>query len=702
MDAIHPEDREQVRQAALTKQAEGNYNEEYRIIRPDGSIRWIHDRAFPVRKGDGEIYRIVGVARDITERRLSEEIIRASENRFASFMDNLPGFAWIKDEQGRYVYANSTLRRLVLSGRDWFGKTDVEIWPPEFAAVYQDNDRQIMESKAPKQTVETVLQGEEERTALNCKFPILSDDGAVALICGIGIDITDRKQDEERLREQADIINRAHDAIIVCECVTSRITFWNAGAQRLYGWTSEEAVGRRMDQLIFADPDRVGALSKALSCADEFRGELRQIAKDKKELVVDGRATLVRDPGAAPHSILIINTDITEHKKLETQLLRAQRLESIGTLASGVAHDLNNILAPILMGAAVLRRSDMPANDEVILTTIETCAQRGADIVKQVLTFARGAEGERRPLPVAPLLRDVAAIATETFPKKISVRTSFPESLWSVVGDQTQLHQVLLNLCVNARDAMPAGGVLSLFAENFTVDEHYASMTPGARAGPHVRFEVTDTGAGIPPENIDKIFDPFFTTKELGHGTGLGLSSVIGIVKSHEGFISVYSEIGRGATFKIYIPAKMDTPETVAQTTDLPVPLAKGELLLIVDDEKPILQVARALLEGHGYSVLTAEDATEALAIFAMRKDEIKLVLTDVAMPLIDGITLIRTLQKMKPDVRVIASTGRGGQEQRTHELENLNVRACLTKPYNKEKLLKTLQQALNGKSEHL
>jgi PAS domain S-box-containing protein len=700
MDAIHPEDREAVRQAALTKQAEGNYNEEYRIIRPDGSIRWIHDRAFPVRTGDGEVYRIVGVARDVTERRLSEEIIRGSEQRFASFMDNLPGFAWIKDEKGRYVYANNTLRRLTLSGRDWFGKTDDEIWPAEFAAIYRDNDQQVIEAKAPRETVETVLQGDEQRTMLSCKFPILNGDGDVAFICGIGIDITERKLSEERLREQADIINRAHDAIIVCDLETRRVTFWNAGAQRLYGWTTEEAVGRSMDELIFADPSHVEALSKTLSSAGEFRGELRQIAKDRKELVVDGRATLVRDAESAPHSILIINTDITEHKKLETQVLRAQRLESIGTLASGVAHDLNNILAPILMGASVLRRTDMPANDEVILSTIETCAQRGADIVKQVLTFARGAEGEHLPVRTASLLKDVAIIATETFPKKISVRTSFPESLWSVVGDQTQLHQVLLNLCVNARDAMPAGGTLSLLAENFTVDEHYASMTPGASAGPHVRFEVTDTGMGIPPQNLDKIFDPFFTTKELGHGTGLGLSSVIGIVKSHEGFISVSSEVGRGTTFKICLPAKMDEFEALKESTALPLPRANGELLLLVDDEKPILQIAQALLEGHGYRVLTAEDATEALAIFAIRKDEIKLVLTDLTMPLMDGVTLIRTLQKMKPDVRVIASTGRGGHEQHAQELESLSVGVCLTKPYDKNKLLKTLRDGLSDKTE--
>jgi PAS domain S-box-containing protein len=541
-----------------------------------------------------------------------------------------------------------------------------------------------------------MLQGEELRTTLNSKFPILNEEGEVAFVCGIAIDVTEQKKAEARLREQADIIDRAHDAIIVRDFETKRVTFWNTGAERLYGWTAEEAIGRSIGELIFADPAEVEPLTKILISTGEFRGELRQITKDKKELIVEGRATLVRDAKGEPHAVLIINTDVTEHKKLETQLLRAQRLESIGTLASGVAHDLNNILAPILMGAAVLRRTEMPPDDEAILSTIEICAQRGADIVKQVLTFARGAEGERIRIESALLLKDVAKIAEETFPKKITVRLSFSEPLWLIEGDPTQLHQVLLNLCVNARDAMPAGGTLSLSVENFPVDEHYASMTSGATAGPHVRFEITDTGMGIPSENMDKIFDPFFTTKEVGHGTGLGLSTVVGIVKSHGGFMSVYSEIGRGTTFKIYLPARMGVHETLKEAAAPVSPMAAGELLLLVDDEKAILQVAKPLLEGHGYRVLTAEDAPGALAIFAMRKDEIQLVLTDLAMPLMDGIALIRTLQRMKPDVRVIASTGRGGQEQHAYELESLNVGACMTKPYNKTKLLKTLHDALN------
>ncbi len=640
------------------------------------------------------------VLHDITEQKLAEEANRASVERFELFMDNLPGIAWIKDQDYRYVYANKSCRQLSMGGREWFGKTDEELWPAELAETYKANDRLVVETKAPQQIVETILHGEEKRDAIASKFPILNDAGEVAFVCGIGIDITERRQAEEQLREQARLLDLAQDAIMVCD-MEDRVEFWNHGAEALYGWTAAEVDCRPASSFLYEDDVATVAARTAVLENGIWTGECKHSRKDGGTVTVRSRWTLVRDELAEPESILIINTDITEQKKIEGQFLRAQRLESIGTLASGVAHDLNNILAPILMGTAVLSLTDIPAADKKILSTMEACAQRGADIVKQVLTFARGAEGARLLLQPAHLVRDMAQIVEQTFPKTIAIRMRFPESLWLVEGDPTQLHQVLLNLSVNARDAMPAGGVLTLSAENFSVDEQYASMTPGAKPGPHVLFEVTDTGMGIPRPIIDKIFDPFFTTKGLGLGTGLGLSTLIGIVKSHGGFVSVYSEIGRGTTFKIYLPATMDVAAAAKEKEATVQPPANGELLLIVDDEKPILQIAQALLEGHGYQVLTAEDATEALAIFAVRMNEIDLVLTDLAMPLMDGIALIRTLQKMKPTVRIVASTGRGGQDGYAAEMASLNVRACLTKPYNKGKLLATLHDALTQPSDN-
>ncbi len=382
---------------------------------------------------------------------------------------------------------------------------------------------------------------------------------------GVARDITQSKEadaalreSERRFREQAEMLDHAHDAIIVRDIFTRRITFWNQGAERMYGWSASEAMGRDVAEMIDGDPAIADLVAEKLIEPGEWDGEARHGSKAGKELIVSSHATLVRDAEGAPKSVLAINIDITAQKKLEEQFLRAQRMESIGTLASGVAHDLNNILAPILMSAPLLRTDLPPDLRERIVTTIESSAQRGADIVKQVLTFARGVEGERVLVQPKHLINEMAMIVQQTFPKNIAVRPRYAENCWAIEGDPTQLHQVLLNLCVNARDAMPNGGELVMTLENFTVDEQYAGMTPGSTSGPYVVIGVSDTGTGIPREIINKIFDPFFTTKEVGKGTGLGLSTVIGIVKSHGGFLTVESEEDRGTTFKVFLPAAAD------------------------------------------------------------------------------------------------------------------------------------------------
>jgi nitrogen-specific signal transduction histidine kinase/CheY-like chemotaxis protein len=413
-------------------------------------------------------------------------------------------------------------------------------------------------------------------------------------------------------------------------------------------------------------------------------------------LIVEGRATLITDPDGTPRSALLINTDITEHKKLEMQLLRAQRLESIGTLASGVAHDLNNILTPILMCAQTLRGDLADEDRQSAISLIEESAQRGASVVKQVLTFARGIEGERVLVNPSHLIEEMIDIVRKTFPKSIEIIGRYPKDLWTIQGDPTQLHQVLLNLSVNARDAMPNGGSLTIAAENFTADEHYASMTPGAKAGAYVALRISDTGAGMPRATIDKIFDPFFTTKEVGKGTGLGLSTALGIVKSHGGFISVYSELGKGTTFKIFLPATMSDEELQQLKTSIAPIQGNGELILVVDDEPNILGITKMILEKHRYDVLSASDGTEALAIFAQQMQSIRLVLTDISMPYMDGTALARALRKMKSDLPIIASSGQG-ERTGVAEFQELGVKNFLTKPYNTEKLLATVHETLQG-----
>jgi CheY-like chemotaxis protein len=312
-----------------------------------------------------------------------------------------------------------------------------------------------------------------------------------------------------------------------------------------------------------------------------------------------------------------------------------------------------------------------------------------------VLTFARGVEGERVLLQPKHLISEMGKILAQTFPRFLDIRTTFSPDLWMVTGDATQLHQVLLNLCVNARDAMPSGGTLTVAAENIAIDAHFARMNPGAQLGDHVVFRVTDTGQGMSPETMDKIFDPFFTTKEVGKGTGLGLATVTGIVKTHGGFLTVQSEIGVGTTFRIFVPATGKSTNGEAKIEGEENLQGQGELILVVDDEAPIREALVQTLQDYGYRAYTAEDGSDALALYFQRKDEFKLVLTDLAMAQMDGVALVRALRRFDPSVKVVVSSGHCPPEQ-VILLESLGVKRFLDKPYTAVKLLKILRDALS------
>ena len=527
-------------------------------------------------------------------------------------------------------------------------------------------------------------------------YRVQGGDGRPIKMAGTIQDITERRRAEELLREQADLLNLAYDAIVVRD-MEDRIHFWNKGAERIYGWSAAEVLGRRTSDFLYQDIPGFIAAKNILLKKKEWIGESKQRRKDGGTVVLNSHWTLVSDEHGRPKSVLVINQDITEQKKFEAQLLRAQRLESVGTLASGVAHDLNNILTPILLTAPLLRNEMPTPQREALVSLVVSSAERGAGIVKQVLTFARGAEGDRVLIQPAHLIKEIERIAQETFPKSITVRTDHPDNLWTIEAEPTQIHQVLLNLSVNARDAMPNGGNLSISAENLQLDDHFAAMTPGATSGPHVVLKVSDSGAGIPPGIIDKIFDPFFTTKEVGTGTGLGLSTVIGIVKSHGGFVNVYSEPG-ATTFKVFLPAS-NRGQSEQQPIDSSVPAGQGETILVVDDEANVRLAAEALLIGAGYQVLVAEDGTEAVAVFMQHRDRIKILLTDVMMPFMDGPTLVRTLRRLNPELKVIVSTGRADNAHAA-DLEALRVQACVAKPYTREKLLATLDELLKSERQ--
>jgi two-component system cell cycle sensor histidine kinase/response regulator CckA len=522
-----------------------------------------------------------------------------------------------------------------------------------------------------------------------------NESGDIQGVFAAARDITIRKQAEMQIREQAELIDKAHDAITVQD-LNDHITFWNKGAQRVYGWTSEEATGKKANELFYkGEMIRFYEARETVIERGEWSGEWHHNTKDGREIIVESHWTLMRDDEGKPKSILCINTDITDRKRLEEQMLRAQRMESVGTLAGGIAHDLNNILTPIMLSLQLLRTKLQDEDSKEMLDILEKSAHRGTDLVRQVLTFARGVEGERKPIQITNIIAEVERIIRETFPKSIELRREISSDLWPISGDATQLHQVIMNLVLNSRDAMPDGGVLDISADNIFIDEDYTRIHMDAKVGRYIVISVSDNGAGIPSEFRDKIFEPFFTTKERGKGTGLGLSTALAIVKSHGGFINMYSEVGKGSIFKVYLPVtavEMGKVETVPSERVK----GKGELILVVEDETSICDITRRILESNGYKAIIANNGADGVALYAKSEEKVAVVLMDMAMPIMDGSMCIRALHKIDPKVKIIAVSGltENGKVGNIAALVN----AFLAKPYTADGLLKVIDEVLNKK----
>lgn len=506
---------------------------------------------------------------------------------------------------------------------------------------------------------------------------------------GFVVDISDRKRAGQKIQEQATLLDIASDAIFACD-LDQQILYWNQGAEHLYGWTAMEAIGQQANVLLQEDATKIAEIMQTLLEQGEWRGEIQKVTKAGEIVIVEGRWTLVRDEARQPKAILKVNTDITAKKSLEAQFYQSQRLESVGTLAGGIAHDLNNVLTPILVMSQLIRSQNTPPEPESqeMLQVIEASAKRGANLVKQILMFTRGTDGQRVPTNLNSLLQEVANITQQTFPKSIQIQENIPkQALGQVLADPTHLHQVLMNLCVNARDAMPNGGVLTLALESFYVDELFAKMVLDAQVGNYLLVTVSDTGIGIPPKVRDRIFDPFFTTKPQGEGTGLGLSTVLGIVKNYGGFLQVSSELRKGTQVKVYLPILTESlPDATEQPAELPH--GNGELVLIVEDDLTMQRTNQSLLTSYHYRTLVAKDGVEAIARYVKRMAEIKLVLMDIMMPNLDGISTIQALKNINPQVAIIATSGLP-----THREAVLaaGARAFLGKPYTVGDLLQAL-----------
>ena len=503
-----------------------------------------------------------------------------------------------------------------------------------------------------------------------------------------------RRNDIAKMHEQALLIQKANDAIVTLD-FGDDIQVWNDGAEQTYGWSHDEVMGKHVSSILFPEKDAYLEATQMLSENGEWIGELDVRAKSGKLLIIDSSWTLVRDEKGQPICKLFIGTDITDKKIFEAKSMRAQRLESIGTLAGGIAHDLNNVLAPILLSLETLRETTTEEDSLLLLNNMESSAKRGAALVRQVLTFARGVEGERHAVNVKHLLKEIGTVTKDTFPKKIQFSLLINQEPWLVVGDSTQLHQVFMNLCVNARDAMPRGGQLTIKTENAVIDETYASMNPGTKPVQYVMVSVEDSGTGISIKNSELIFDPFYTTKELGKGTGLGLSTSLAIVKSHGGFIQFHSKLGKGTEFRVYLPAgTISESSEKVEFKEKKKLLGQGELVLIVDDEEAIRITCKKTLKKFGYHSLSASNGAEAVALYAKQQDDIAVVLTDISMPVMDGNALIVALHDLNPNVQIIASSGLSIKDA-LDPMSEEKICGFIHKPYTADSLLEALANAL-------
>lgn len=520
-------------------------------------------------------------------------------------------------------------------------------------------------------------------------------------------DVTDRVRAERARREAVDRL-RQSESLLRIAGRTARVGAWVVDLPAMQVVWSDEACelleippGTAMaiaEAFQFGAPESRETLMKAFAaCAEEglaYDLETESVTANGRRRWLHVIGEPERDAAGRICRVQGAIQDITDRKRLEAQFLRAQRLESIGTLAGGIAHDLNNLLAPITMSVDLLKLEATTADSRHLLDVIERSAKRSASLVKQVLSFARGVDGARVAVKLRALLQEVAAIVENTFPKNIELCVEVPEAPWGVTGDPTQLQQVVLNLCVNARDAMPRGGKLRIHLHNEQVRERVEAGRGGGAPGRYVAIDVADTGTGMPAEVIGKIFEPFFTTKPVGKGSGLGLATALGIVRSHKGFIEVDSEVGRGSTFRVFLPASAGESAPVAERSEPPLPRGRQELILVVDDESAILTVTRHTLELFGYRVLTAENGADAVRLVAEREKEIALVLLDMMMPVMDGSEAALAMRRLQPALRIVGASGLDAAAP--GRAASAGIKRLLRKPFSTAELLTTVRGVLD------
>ncbi len=664
---------------------------------------WIELDINPLQDESDQVTHFIAIQRDITHRKNAESEFADSVQMNTMLRDalNQHCIVAITNTHGEITYANEKFCQI--SGyhqEELIGKNPRSLnsgYHPEsfFADLWQT----VSEGKVWQNDIRNKNKSGEYYWVHATIFPLLDSQQKPTSFLAIQTEITRRKKAEQQALFQASLLDEAHNAIFVTD-VDDVITYWNPAAERIFGWSAEEACGKKSTQLLSTREEDSEVIRQAILKNQGWSNELHYQTKDQKTVIAETRWTMVKGDDGKPIAFLSINSDITEKKTIEAQFYRAQRIESVGRLAGGIAHDLNNVLAPIMITAANLKFEQDPKERAHMLEVIEASALRATSLVKQVLYFSKGVSGERKQIDLKEVIDELVSIIKETFPKNITLAQTIPDDVWFIQGDVTQIHQVLMNMCVNARDAMDAGGQLTIELKNVVLDEMTTTLNWKAEAGAYVVISITDEGSGIPTTEIQTIFDPFYTTKDTGKGAGIGLSTSLSIVKSHHGFINVYSEEQKGTTFKIYFPADAsDSEQKQVEIVDSRFPVGNGECVLIVDDESSIRHAAQKMMQRFGYQTMEAENGAAAAAVYAKHQDDIDVVLTDMSMPIMDGHALILSLKAINPEVIIIASSGLTSNASLSRAI-GAGVKHFLPKPYTCESLLNRLAEALKSTPE--
>lgn len=704
LEQIHPEDIARVDAGLRYALDHGreSWSDEYRIRRADGSYAEVLDRGFIQRDADGRAVRMLGSLQDITARKAAEAVLRDREARLRAIIDNEPACVKLVAPDGILLDMNPAgLAMLDAESLDQVQGKSVYAYIPKKAErdSYEALIRRVFRGESGRKIITITTLRERRRILESHVSPMRDADGRILAALSLTHDITDRRKDEVRLRQQADIIERAPVAILMSD-LDHRVTYSNSGAAALSGRNPGEMLGRKIDQIFPPRAvERLAAGRQEVLRTGQWRGEVPLETGEGRRLLAEFILSLVRDESGQPAGYLKIATDITEKKQLEEQVLRTQRLENLGLLAAGIAHDLNNVLAPVLMAAPLLRTHATRPQDLRILDAVEKSAERGGALVQQILSFARGSEVEKKLLQPKHVLREIGDLITDTFPKTVRIDIEIAPDLWPLNANPTQLHQIVLNLCINARDAMPAGGTLTLRAHN----EFFAPVVGSANpAGHYVVIEVVDTGSGMTLDLRERIWDPFFTTKGTGQGTGLGLSTVRGIVADHLGRIDVESAPGFGSTFRVYLPGVVENGAASPPGSNHPFEIVgHGERILLLDDDAAVRELVMQTLAGAGYQPLPAVDGTDLLEHHAPKIKEAALILLDIDLPGQSGVTLARILQRTHPELRVLFMTGyTDSTGLKSHTLPAGVL--SLKKPFTREQLLRAVHEILVAPASRL